>query len=236
MSRNWLFLLLLLMSLAVFGQDTVNQTDASGRKQGFWRKLNERGEKIYEGHFVSDIPRGEFRYFYPDGKLKTLSVMSDSGKFSNTVSYYQNGKKMAEGNYRNGKKDSLWRFYSEYDGSLAAEEMYKDGRKNGISRNYYPGQGMSEILHWKNGVKDGEWIEYYTDGRIKLSGFYKTDEKDGVFKAFYASGTVMSIGFYSGGHAQGTWSYFTPKGILEKLETYKDGLLIRTEEKIPPKN
>jgi antitoxin component YwqK of YwqJK toxin-antitoxin module len=235
MFRNLLFLSFLLLSLEFFGQDSVNQTDLTGKKQGFWRKLNSKGEKIYEGHFMSDIPVGEFRYFYPDGKLKTLSVISDSGRLSKTVSYYQNGKKMAEGIYRSGRKDSLWRFYSEYDGNLSAEEFYKEGKKDGLSKNYYPGQGVSEILHWKNGLKDGEWTGYYTDGSIKLNGFYKGDEKEGVFKTFYASGSVMSIGLYSDGHAQGTWSYYNPKGSLEKLEIYKDGLLIRTEDKVPEK-
>ena len=235
MNRLFLFVFLCFLSLAFFGQDTVNQTDALGKKKGFWRKLNSKGEKVYEGHFRSDIPYGEFRYYYPDGKQKAVSLMSDSGKLSKTISYFQNGKKMAEGNYRNEKKDSLWRFYSEFDGALVAEEFYKEGKKDGISKNYYPGKGLSEVVNWKNGIREGQWLEFYSDGNIKVNGQNKADEKDGIFKAFYESGQIMSVSLYVNGHAQGTWTYFNEKGSLERIETYKDGLLIKTEEKNPGK-
>jgi antitoxin component YwqK of YwqJK toxin-antitoxin module len=230
MNRLLLFVLFSLLSLNFFGQDTVNQTDASGKKQGFWRKLNSKGEKLYEGHFRSDIPYGEFRYYYPDGKLKATSVISDSGRFTKTISWYPNGKKMAEGNYRSEKKDSVWRFYSEIDGSLTSEEFYKEGKREGMSKNYYPGLVVSEIVNWKNGIKEGPWKEFYTDGHIKIIGQHKAGEKDGIFKAFYDSGEIMSIGFYDTGHAQGTWSYFNAKGSLQKMETYKDGILVKTQD------
>ena len=47
-----------------------NKTDAQGRKQGPWRKY-QPGDKIliYTGQFKDDIPVGEFRYYYPSGKV-----------------------------------------------------------------------------------------------------------------------------------------------------------------------
>jgi antitoxin component YwqK of YwqJK toxin-antitoxin module len=235
MNRPFLFVLLFLLSSDFFGQDTLNQSDALGKKQGFWRRLNSKGEKVYEGHFRSDIPYGEFIYYYPDGTKKAVSVISDSGKLSKTISYFKNGKKMAEGNYWDEKRDSLWRFYSEIDGSLISEEFYKAGKKEGISKDYYPGKGVSVQFNWKNGIREGPWSEFYSDGRIKLNGNYKAGEKDGLFKAYYASGQIMSIGLYVNGHAQGTWTYYNKKGSLEKMETYKDGMLIKSEEKNPEK-
>src|ERR1039457_1297234 len=131
MNRIFIFIVLSLLSFDFFGQDTVNQVNASGKKQGFWRKVDSIGRKIYEGHFMSDVPYGEFRYYYPDGKQRAVSVLSDNGRFSRTISYFKTGMKMAEGNYRNERKDSLWRFYSEQIGALNSEEFYKDGKKDG---------------------------------------------------------------------------------------------------------
>jgi antitoxin component YwqK of YwqJK toxin-antitoxin module len=231
MIRLFLFLFLALLSFENFGQDTVNQTDAFGKKQGYWRKADSSGGKVYEGHFRNGIPYGEFRYYYPDGKQKAVSVVSDSGRFSRTTSYFKNGWKMAEGNYRNEKKDSLWKFYSEIDGTMVSEEFYKDGKKDGIAKTYYPGDGqVAETVTWKNGIKEGSWREFYSDGKIKINGTYKAGEKDGNFKAFYESGDIMVIGWYVNGHTQGTWNYFTPKGTLQKMETYKDGVLMKTQE------
>jgi Uncharacterized protein conserved in bacteria len=235
MNRLFLFIFLSVISLDNYSQDTVNQTDASGKKQGFWRKLNSKGEKVYEGRFKADIPIGEFRYYYPDGKVKALSVISDNGKYSKTISYFQNGKKMAEGNYRDEKKDSLWKFYTDVDGTLISEEYYKEGKKEGVSKNYFPGKGVSEVVNWKNGLREGKWLEFYTDGNIKINGQYKNDEKEGTFRAFYESGQIMSVGLYVNGHAQGTWTYFNEKGKLERMETYKEGFLVKTQEMNPDK-
>ena len=212
MNRLFLFLFLSAMSLDILSQDTVNQTDASGKKQGFWRKFNDKGEKVYEGHFRADVPYGEFRYYYPDGKQKAVSVISDNGKISRTVSYFQNGMKMAEGNYRNEKKDSLWKFYTDVDGTLISDEYYKEGKKDGDSKNYFPSKGVSEAIHWKNGIREGKWLEFYTDGNIKINGQFKNDEKDGTFRAFYDSGEIKREVDYTSGYNNKIVKTYTRNG------------------------
>lgn len=46
------------------------------------------------------------------------------------VKYYENGKKMMEGSYMNGKKHGLWRTWNE-EGKLTAKARYKLGEKTG---------------------------------------------------------------------------------------------------------
>jgi antitoxin component YwqK of YwqJK toxin-antitoxin module len=132
MKPSLLFCLIFFTSIAVFGQDTINKTDVQGKKQGYWIKKDKEGKKIYEGHFIHDRPIGEFRYYYPDGELKAVSLLSDNGKRSRTTTCFKNGKKMAEGLYVNEIRDSTWKFYSEFDNSLVSEEFYKDGKKEGF--------------------------------------------------------------------------------------------------------
>ena len=55
---------------SVLGQ---NKTDAAGRKQGPWIKYQGDGTTpLYTGTFKDNIPVGEFRYFYPSGKVKMI--------------------------------------------------------------------------------------------------------------------------------------------------------------------
>jgi len=225
MNRFSMVFLLLCPSLVIFGQDTLNITDSNGRKQGFWRKSDSSGNKIYEGQFRDGIPYGAFRYYYPNGKLKTLSVLSGNSKSARTISYYPNGMKMAAGNYINEKKDSIWQFFNESDGSLVSEEQYHMGQKSGSSKTFYSMGGIAESSEWKEGVRDGPWTGYYPGGQVRFSGFYKNNEKTGLFEAFYDSSKPMITGQYSMGHQNGVWVYYNEKGEITKKETYENGIL-----------
>ena len=230
MFRIFIITLLSIFSFSVFGQDTLNITDLNGRKQGFWRKHDTAGNIVYEGHFKDGFPVGEFRYYYPSGKLKTVSNLSNKGKRAVTVSYFPNGKKMASGIYLNEKKDSTWQFFSESNGTLVSEEHYKAGVIEGISYIFYPEGGLSEMHYYKNGIRDGLWEQYYMDGKLKLRGAYKAGEKQGLFKTLYNSGQVMFTGQYISGHQDGTWIYYNEKGSISKKEIYNKGILLKVEE------
>lgn len=224
-----IFSLLMILTLDLLAQDTINRMDNRNRKQGFWKKTDKNGKKIYEGQFRDDIPYGEFRYYYPEGKLKAISKFYDNGIQSFTITYFNNGFKMAEGRFINEKRDSLWKFYSEYDGKLVAEEMYLDGKKNGLSRTFYAGEGVAEILTWEEDSREGNWEQYFSDGKLKIKGTYKKNENEGEVTAYYPSGKVLYSGYYHNGFRIGTWTYYDVKGNIEKREYYKDGMMVKEE-------
>ncbi|MEI7724350.1 MAG: toxin-antitoxin system YwqK family antitoxin [Bacteroidota bacterium] len=229
MFRISIIVLLTIISAVVSGQDTVNVIDSKGHRQGYWRKLDTAGHVIYTGRFQDGVPVGEFRYYYPTGKLKTVSVMSDQGKKAATTSYFANGQKMAAGNYLNEKKDSIWQFFSESNATVVSLETYQAGVINGLSKIFYPEGSLSELYNYKNGIKDGLWEQYYLDGKLKLSGAFKAGEKQGLFRVLYNSGRPMIEGQYSNGHQNGTWVYHDEKGVISKKEIYDNGKLEKVE-------
>ena len=229
MFRIFIPVLFTIFSCSMFAQDTLNVTDSYGRKQGLWRKRDSVGRIVYEGRFKDGIPAGEFRYFYPDGKLKTVSVLSNQGKRAVTTSYFLNGRKMAAGNYLNEKKDSTWQFFSESTGTLVSEEEYVNGMITGFSKVYYPAGGLSEEFEYKNGIRDGRWEQYWLDGKIKLIAAYRAGEKQGLFKTFYNSGQLMITGQYIAGRQDGVWIYYNEKGVITKKETYQNGSMVSVE-------
>lgn len=75
------------------------------------------------------------------------------------------GVPVAKANYKNGKLDGK---YQEYDSSLkqwALEENYKDGKKEGISKQLIPGD-KTIVRYYKNGQHNG--YELLIDGNGKL--------------------------------------------------------------------
>ncbi|MDP1622002.1 MAG: toxin-antitoxin system YwqK family antitoxin [Bacteroidales bacterium] len=229
MFRLSIMILFTICSVSAVAQDPLNVVDGKGKRQGAWRKLDSADRVIYEGRFKDGIPAGEFRYFYPDGKLKTISYVSNQGKRAVTTSYFPNGHKMAAGIYINEKKDSTWQFFSESIGTIVSEESYQAGVVNGPSKVFYPDGKLSEMHYYKNGIKDGLWEQYYMDGKLKLRGAYKSGEKNGQFKILDLSGHPMVEGRYNHGHQDGVWIYYSDKGAIAKKETYKNGELLTTE-------
>jgi antitoxin component YwqK of YwqJK toxin-antitoxin module len=229
MLRISIFTLFTIFSGLLCGQDTLNITDSKGYRQGSWQKVDSAGRVIYEGRFRDGVPDGEFRYYYPDGKLKTVSEVSKQGRRAETVSYFPNGKKMAAGNYLNEKKDSTWQFFSESNGTLVAQESYQAGIINGLSRVFYPEGGLSEQHYYKKGIKDGLWEQYYLDGKLKLRGAYKSGEKHGQFRLFYNTGQLLLEGRYNLGHQDDIWIYYDEKGVVAKKEVYDKGDLVKVD-------
>lgn len=220
MFRLFLFLLITFLSSAAFPQDTVNQVNTLGKKQGFWRKHDSLGRLVYEGYFKDGSPIGTFRYYYPSGEIKTISTLSENARHASVVTYFQNGQKMASGIYLNEKKESIWRFFSEKDGSLVSEESYQSGVKNGYSKVFFPEGGLADSTWYRKGKMDGWSEQYYSDGKLKVQTFYRNGEKNDTFHTYYMTGQIMSSGQYINDHPSGRWFYYTEKGEVIRTEDY----------------
>lgn len=230
--RLIVFATVILFCHSLFSQskDTINQLNAQGKKQGFWVKKDKNGAKIYEGNFKDGIPVGSFTYYYPSGTVKARTFVTNNGIKVKTVTYFTNGRKNAEGTYVNEKRDSTWRFYSEVDEALVSEEFYLQGKKEGKAYTYYPGEGKSEMITWKNDVKEGPWETYYPSGVIKVKCLYKHGEKDGTIQVNFLSGKPMLTGLYNMGTPVGTWVYYKEKGGILKKEFYNQkGMILKID-------
>ena len=230
MLRNFLVVSVFLLSLFSFSQDTINQTDLQGRKQGAWLKFDKDGFRIYEGQFKDDIPYGKFTYFHQNSKIRTISIFSDEGTVTHTTSWFPNGNLMAKGKYVHRKRDSLWQYFSEYDGTLVSEEFYQDGKKEGLEKIFYPGKGEAEIISWNEGIREGTWKQFYDDGVLKLVCTYKNGEREGPIKIFFVTGKILTTGHYKKGHQDSTWTYYDDTGKLILKEYYDEGILLKKEE------
>jgi len=68
---------LILSSGIVYSQNQpVNQVDATGRKQGLWKKYD-GSILISKGTYKDGLPEGEFTYYYDNGTVKAVTVFSE---------------------------------------------------------------------------------------------------------------------------------------------------------------
>jgi antitoxin component YwqK of YwqJK toxin-antitoxin module len=227
MKKQFLITLLSLLTIsAVFAQQT-NKTDSIGRKQGIWKKI--KGDTlIYEGQFRNDIPYGEFKYYYPDKKIKSTVKYSENGLIARTIVFHTNGKKMAAGMYHEKKKDSTWNYFDKNEVRIF-DEFYENGIKSGVWHNYYNDGKIKEYITYSNDKKHGLWMIFYTDSILKAKAIYADGEFEGVFQSFHLNGKLYKSGKFEKGLKEGIWLFYTENNIPFKRETYKNDNLVKQE-------
>ena len=205
-------------------------TDSKGRKQGYWKKKDEKDKLIYEGTFKDDKPLGKFKYYYPTDSIRAIMNFRADGKSSYVKLFHMNGKRMGEGKYIDKEiKDSTWTYYDEL-GVLISRENYKSGKKEGLSIVYLPDGTFSEQRNYKEDIQDGVFKEYFDGKAIKAQGNYVKGKLEGRVAYHYPNGVEVAAGFYKNGEKNGPWIYKTESGKIREKELYKNGILASKKE------
>ena len=131
--KKVIFLLLTVMIPITFlcAQETINQTDVNGHKQGHWIGKYPNGTIRYEGSFTNDKPVGEWKRFHENGKIKALLHQFPDSDKSLAELFDSNGVRYAKGNFKGTVKDSTWNYYNNL--RLVGKENFSNGLKNGRS-------------------------------------------------------------------------------------------------------
>lgn len=222
-----LYTILLFMVTGAAGQ---NRLDEQGRRTGPWKIDYPSGKTRYEATFHEGRPVGEMVRYYDNGAIQARMAFDSSGTRSYATLFYKNGKKAAEGWYLNQEKDSVWTYFSEFDGTVRIREPYLEGKLDGKASSYYPDGAVSEEVTWKEGQKHGEWNQYYTDGSLRLKSRYENDSLHGLYQVFYPDSTPKVSGTYLENKSQGKWDFFDETGSVVYSIEYEDGLALDQEK------
>ncbi|MCK4747758.1 MAG: toxin-antitoxin system YwqK family antitoxin [Bacteroidales bacterium] len=194
-----------------------NLLDEQGRKTGPWKVDYPNGKTLYEATFKDGRPVGLMVRYYENGAVRARMKFDPFVDRSFTTLYYKNGKSAAEGWYEGKAKDSVWTYFSEFDGSVRIREPYVNGMLHGRVQSYYPEGHVSEEVFWVQNNKKGSWKQFYKDGSLRLDGSYDKDMLNGLYQVYYADSTIKVSGTYVDNLSHGIWSYYNEEG--EELYT-----------------
>jgi len=77
------------------------------------------------------------------------------------IDYHRNKNTVKEiGNYKNGKREGLWKFYHE-NSELSKIGEYRDGQEQGEWRSFYPSGSLEVQATFKDGKLNGRFNRYY---------------------------------------------------------------------------
>lgn len=226
MSKIYLCITFAFLSISLFSQE--NLVDSKGKKQGSWKKYFPSTSILdYEGSFKDDIPVGEFKYYFKNGKIKAKMVFKDNGKVSYSTIFYENETNypLASGKYINKLKDSVWNYWGPTN-RISMVETYKNGLLDGKKIIYYASEILNDTiiyiaqeLHYKLGLREGEQKEYFNNGVLKSKANYKNDKIQGELVINAPTGFIEMKENYVNGIKEG-WSYVYDDQGNEKTKVF----------------
>jgi antitoxin component YwqK of YwqJK toxin-antitoxin module len=127
------------------GRDTINMTDANGKKQGKWvisgsnkpTKGYKPGQKIEEGIYLDNKRIGIWKQYYNNGNLKSSITYLNGHPEGPTTMYHDNGTIKEEGTW----KQNRWvGDYRSVDESGTTTEIVFDEKGKEVSKKITPGK------------------------------------------------------------------------------------------------
>ena len=125
---------------------------------------------------------------------------------------------------------------------LKSKELYLGDKPEGPAYYYYPGGNIRQIIYYKDGKKQGKSREYDENGTVITLYEYHKDimierelvnrvngngEKTGVWKTFYPDGKLKEEEFYKNGIPDGSaLVYSQSSGNIISGRNYRDGNLV----------
>lgn len=236
-------------------------TYANNLKEGLARYYYPTGELWKEVNFKNNKEEGKAFEFEKDGRIITLMTYrngylyaqekinrynSEGRKSGNWQEYYPNTRVKEEGNWTNGLRNGIFKFYKK-NGDLDRVEKYEEGElvKDDaeaalldIRKEYNEDGSVKSVGAYKDGKKHGTFREFDAKGNIVGAFIYDNEtksgeglldtlgRKQGLWKWFYPDGSVRSQGTYKDGKKDGEWTYFFTTGKAEQKGTYKDDVYI----------
>lgn len=163
--------------------------DRDGKRDSVWRWFDENGIVVRECNLMgSGVVYGacegnmskfcaETSYVGEIGGLLDSSNLAQSvdfkqsiGKFPATIRYFKPGRALLYEEYwMDGKIAESRSFFPDtMGGKLASETFWKDGKRNGVMRNWYASGVLRDSLTYVNGERVGEQFSYDTTGKLTI--------------------------------------------------------------------
>jgi len=177
-------------------QAQLNQTDASGRKQGAWiydgAMLKDPAfasyAKVEEGDYLHDQKKGVWKRYWPDGQVRSEITFVQGKPLGPYKLFYANGRLEEEGNWQEGKHiQNMRRYYA--NGKLKEELVYDvEGTKQGMQRFYHENGKLALEVPMDQGAEHGIQRRFDAEGALlEERQFENGKTKAGGVKSFMTS-------------------------------------------------
>ncbi|RPI41566.1 MAG: hypothetical protein EHM46_06280 [Bacteroidetes bacterium] len=203
------------------GQVSSEGTMRGERPDGYWRTYYVTGVIKSEGKRTNYLLDSTWNFYNQSGELVQSIDYSIGEKSGYSFTYiYDNPRNPGNATllsrelYVNGKKEGFSYYYFP-TGELRQVVFYRDGRKQGLAREYSKDSVLVTVLEYNDnylvnrervnrtdaqGRKQGTHRDYYEDGKIKKEENYLDGQLHGYFREFDQKGELVMAMRYERGN------------------------------------
>jgi antitoxin component YwqK of YwqJK toxin-antitoxin module len=173
-SRKLLIVAAALLFSMVTMRAQLNQTDASGHKQGPWIYDGAMTKdpayaayaKVEEGDYLHGQKTGLWKRFWPSGQVRSEITYIQDAPMGPYKLYYATGQLEEEGHWQQGKHiRQMRRFYT--NGKLKEELVYdEEGTKQGVQRFYHENGKLALEVPMDRGAEHGIQRRFDAEGAL----------------------------------------------------------------------
>ena len=208
------------MEISIMGCGTGRDTTKpfEGIKNGQWKQFYENGQLKSIENFFGDIQVGQSNFYDSLGNLLE-NKFYNAGRLIQKQEYFIN--KVLE-KFTN-------RSYIEIKNK--GEKSYTKIYFDKVFEYYLTGELKSIATVNEDEKRTDKFIEYWENGFVKKEGEYKDGVKNGIFREYHQNGNTKFEGIIKNDTPQEKQYFSNDKGKNIKIETWRKGKLLKTEEK-----
>ena len=185
-----------------------NQVDANGKRTGEWRKYYENGDIRYKGQFKNGKEIGMFSFYERGGAYPSIVKIFSEKSDTASVKFYNKSRVKTKGKMIGRKRVGKWIYYFSDGRTLFSEENYKDGKLDGVLKNYYINGKVTEISEYKEGKRHGSSKIYTEEGILIEDVNYVNGNLEGEGTYYDLKGVIKEKGMYKDGKRVGKWEFY----------------------------
>ena len=141
------------------------------------------------------------------------------------IGRYETGELHYEVPLKNGKRDGILKQYYK-TGELQLFSEWKNGKKKGITKTFYKNGQTKTIEIFRNNLLQDTAIYYDSLGQILEIFPYFDGKLEGNYKAYYNNGQMEVRGKYCNGKKCGKAWIFYPDGEIKRKRIYLEDSII----------
>lgn len=173
------------------GKEKSFMNYVAGKLHGPAEQFHASGQKYRKTNYKLDELHGPFTEYYDNGdnSKRWEGTHRNNLRFGKWEEWHENGTKISEVIYRNGKMNGPASYFSSYDGGLRMTTVYEDDQHHGPYVKYhFDATTKEEYGEHRNGKREGEWIIRYDDGELKAVSNWQDGKRQGSEITYWSSG------------------------------------------------
>lgn len=177
--RFFLLIFFLFPFIVSAQQDTLNQVNGDGEREGFWREYYKNGKPKFIGSYENGLEEGAVLTYHPKkGRLKCECNYSKGLRSGTIKTYYKDGNLYEVGEYQNDEINGVNTFYYR-NGRLGFRARFKDGEFIQALNEFGEPFKKDDALYGGTGILYG----YDSYGNLMIY-YYFIDRKEVSYKKF----------------------------------------------------